>query len=615
MGAQFSPRILSPHNADTYSLKTFAQFPRWRDLQGDAKVYAIYQYLADRRTGIFPMGVPAWEGPEVLSEYGAVRDPIKMLNVYPIGHCGTLGPTMAGIMEGMGVGPSRTLALPGPNHVVAEVFYNNHWHYLDLDLRTVFRRPDGSLASMAEAKTDRSLWRGPNTPLFFPLDDLEKMRAAYAQTAVQYYYGYYTGGHTMDFVLRRGETFTRWWRPQGGRWNHHASYAAAPYPRRLLEQEPRGPKCKHPSFTIYSHGNGRFVYQPNLIQGASDFEDGVFDAQNVAPAAAGFTLEKAGEGYAIFEVRSPYVIVPVVSNLDQPQDEREASVVTVNAAQTTLALSLDHGLTWKSLGDAPGTYDLSSQVKGTYGYLLKVQLKGEPGKALVRSMQIVTWVQLHPASLPALRKGANQMHYVQDDHYGLPTRVVEIHPNGGDRSDLLKYLSQPPADYDPARRTSRIHGQFIARVSAPPASRIAWFSAGGSFATFQGGAAPNTRNAMAYAVEEPHDFKNFYQAAVPSGNNHWHYNADVEVKLDTPAKNLFIQYTGNPAINNIRLYAHCLEERPRPAAPMRITHAWREKGNLKTKSLTLQKPGTYEIVTEEEPEDEYVEMAVPSNRN
>ena len=59
------------------------------------------------------MGVPAWEGNETLSEYGTVRDPVKMLNVHTIGHCGTLGPVMAGIFEGMGLGPARTLILPG----------------------------------------------------------------------------------------------------------------------------------------------------------------------------------------------------------------------------------------------------------------------------------------------------------------------------------------------------------------------------------------------------------------------------------------------------------------------------------------------------------------------
>src|SRR5688572_30385694 len=197
--AIYSPRVLSPHHADSYSLETFAEFHRCRDLEGDAKVFEIFKYLTDTRTGIYPMGVPAREGQEALAEYGAVTDPVKMLNVYPIGHCGTLGPTAAGVMEGMGIGPARTLIIPGWHHVAAEVFYDEQWHYLDLDVRAVFRRDDGSLASMAEARTNAALWQGPNRPLFFPLDPLENVRAAYAATPEQHRYGVASGGHTMDF--------------------------------------------------------------------------------------------------------------------------------------------------------------------------------------------------------------------------------------------------------------------------------------------------------------------------------------------------------------------------------------------------------------------------------
>src|SRR6266487_2048624 len=39
--AVHSPRVLSPHSADTYSMKTFAQFQRWRDLSGDSKVVKL----------------------------------------------------------------------------------------------------------------------------------------------------------------------------------------------------------------------------------------------------------------------------------------------------------------------------------------------------------------------------------------------------------------------------------------------------------------------------------------------------------------------------------------------------------------------------------------------
>ncbi|HVE40506.1 MAG TPA: hypothetical protein VNM14_11490 [Planctomycetota bacterium] len=605
---EHAPRVLSPHNADAYSMKTFAEFPRWRDLKGDAKVYEVYKYLADRRTGIFPMGAGAWEGKDPVYDFGYIRDPVKMINVYSVGYCDMLGPTMAGVMKDMGVGPSRTLNLPGWGHVVAEVFYDGKWHYLDLDVRAAFRREDGTLASMEEAKKDDSLWKRPSDPLFFPLDNVASVRKIYAETPVQVRHGVNMGGHTMDYVLRRGETFTRWWAPQQDRWNEAESYHKEPHARAILEREPRGPKCKHPSFSIHTHGNGRFVYAPDLTDKSDDAADGVYELKNVKSGASGLVLETGGEGHVVFEVRSPYVIVPRVGTLETTDDDREASVLKLDAEGAAVSVSVDNGLTWST----PASADLTPLVSGRYGYLLKLALKGE--RAVVRSLELTTWVQVHSASLPSLRKGKNEMRYVTGDHYGLDGHVVEIRTNGSDRADFLKNLVEPPKDFDPARTTSRAQGPFVAKVAAPPGMKIAWFSGGGNFTTHQGDGAPKTKNTMEWAADAPSGFKEFYRAEVPAGQNHWHYNADVEVKLDAPAKTVFLRYVGDPGVNNLRIFAHCVEDAPPHSSPVRITHAWKEKGQLKTKAVTLEKPGPYEVTTEDEPADEYVELAVPTSR-
>lgn len=611
-----APRVLSPHNADAYSMKTFAEYHRWKDLKRDEKVFEVYKYLTDKRTGIFPMGEGAWEGKDVMYEFGYIRDPVKMINVYTCGYCDMLGPTMAGIMQDMGIGKARTVNIPGWGHVVCEVFYNDKWHYLDLDVRAVFRRDDGTLASLEEAKADDSLWKGPNSPIFFPLDPIKDVRQIYAKSPLEYRHNVNTGGHTMDYVLRRGETFTRWWKSQGGRWNHHESYNKEPFPKNLVEKEPRGPKCKHNSFTVWpGQGNGRFVYKPNLTEKSTDFEDGAYDAKNVVPSAAGLTLKKSGEGHAIFEVRSPYVIVPLVGKIETTDDDKEASVVKITGEGYALSVSLDNGLTWKDVAAEGGALDLTPHVAGAYGYLVKIALKGEVGKAVVRSLEITTWVQLHPASLPSLRQGKNEIRYVTGDHYGLQTRVVEIRTNGSDRDDFLKYCVEPPKDFDPSNKTSRARGPFVVKVEAPPGAKIAWFSGGGNFLTHQQSAALNTKNSMAWAADEPKDFKEFYKAEVPAGQNHWHYNADVEVKLDKPAKTVFIRYVGDPAVNNLRIYAHCPDDRPAARSPVVITHAWTENGVSKTKTVTMDKPGSYEITANGDPVDESIEISVPNSVN
>ena len=168
------------------------------------------------------------------------------------------------------------LVLPAWNHVATEAFYDGQWHYLDIDVRAVFRRADGSLASMAEAKRDASLWTGRG-PLFFPNDPLDSTRKIYQKTAVNHYHGFHFSGHTMDYVLRQGETFTRWWKPlrwgvsadaipahRDGRWHHSPEFNKLGWLRKLIEQEPRGPKPNHRHFTVHNYGNGRFVYEPNL---------------------------------------------------------------------------------------------------------------------------------------------------------------------------------------------------------------------------------------------------------------------------------------------------------------------------------------------------------------
>ena len=100
---------------------------------------------------------------------------------------------------------------------------------------------------------------------------------------------------------------------------------------------------------------------------------------------------------------------------------------------------------------------------------------------------------------------------------------------------------------------------------------------------------------------------------VPADTEHWHYNAHREVKLEAPAERLFVRYVGDPALNNFRIYAHCLDESRPSLTPVVITHVWREKGQKKEKTVTLRSPGSYEIVTEHEPTDESITIAVPSH--
>jgi hypothetical protein len=244
---------------------------------------------------------------------------------------------------------------------------------------------------------------------------------------------------------------------------------------------------------------------------------------------------------------------------------------------------------------------------------LKIQLQGKPDEAIVRSLSMTTWVQVAPAALPSLAKGENRLEYRTGDHYGLGTRVKEIRSNAGSAKGLMKYVLEPPADYDPARRTERIHGPLVVRVDALPHARIAWFSAEGSFRTHLHAAAARTRNTIAYAADKPQDFQEVYRAEVPTDTEHWHYNAQREVRLANPAERVYVRYVGDPALNNFHIYAHCVDQQRPSATPVRITHTWKENGQAKSQTVTLSKPGPYRIITGDDPVDDSIEMALPSD--
>jgi hypothetical protein len=364
------------------------------------------------------------------------------------------------------------LILADWSHVLAEAHYDDRWHYLDVDVRAAFRRPDGSLASFEESRTDHRLWRNRG-PLFFPNDDLEHVRKIYAAT--------------------------------------------------------------------------------------------------------------------------PFV--------------------EIDATGASLSISLDNGISWQPVSTTNGSkaFDLTKYVASTYGYLLRVDLRGVPESAVVRKLSITTWVQVAPAALPSLRAGSNRMAFRLNDHHGLPSRVVAVCSDSSKPNELRKLVVRMPDDYDPSRKTARIRGELIAKVVPPPGTSIAWFTAEGSFRTYQQEAAANTRNTIGYTVGAATDFAEIYQSDVPTDMGHWHFNASREVRLDKPANELYVRYFGDPALNNFKIYAHCLDDRLRQSSPAVVTHTWTENGVEKSKRFRFDSADEYEIVAGANPIDKSIEIAVPSD--
>jgi hypothetical protein len=302
--------------------------------------------------------------------------------------------------------------------------------------------------------------------------------------------------------------------------------------------------------------------------------------------------------------------------MDDFSDDTEASVVSIESfLPVNAAVSLDNGITWDAAGKfEPGgkeNLDLTNKVKGSYGYLLKLSTSGKESSPAIKSITIDTWVQVAPISLPRLKKGMNHLHYELGDRYGLVTVPMLVNPNTADPADLQKHLVAMPEDYDPERNTCRIKGDAILRLAAPAGMKIAWFSTGATFRTYQGQQASKTDNRIAYSVGRPADFKEIYKSSVPTWTNHWRCNWDTDVELEKPAEQVYVRFTGNPGLNVIRACLHLLPNQP-SQTDLRITHGFSINGRLQTKTIDLDKPDDYTIECDGEPENLFIEMAVPS---
>ncbi len=381
--------------------------------------------------------------------------------------------------------------------------------------------------------------------------------------------------------------------------------------------EPIGMKPNHRHFTCWNHGNGLFRYEPNLTNDSTDFEDGYHSVSNLAAGDTGITIQEDGDAEVIFEVFTPYIIVGKVNDLDDLEDDAEASVVTIeNVLPVELSISLDHGHTWRSAGhfdpSEESSIDLTPFVNGTYGYLLKLETSGDEGALAIRSLRIDTWVQIAPISLPRLKEGTNHLRYEIGDRYSKQTVPLLITPNAAEPDDFAKYAVEMPEHYQPQKHTARIQEDVTLRLSAPEGKKIAWFSVGATFRTHQGKYAVNTNNRIAYAIEEPSGFREIHKAAVPEWTSHWRYNWDSDVILDEPAKKVYVRFTGDPAVNVMRACLHLLHDRA-VHKTIHVEHAYRIGDEVIKKNFNFEESQEYIIRCEGEPENEYIRMSAPSD--
>lgn len=618
-GVLYCPRVTSEHNADTTDLSRFRKFHKWKYKENEELAIAIWQYLCDYETGLYHF-YEVLDGNDPFKEFATMRDPLKMLNVYNMGYCGIFGATAEGIFYGCGFKTGRSFYLNAWNHSATEIFYNKKWHYFDVDVRGALVKSDGTIASLNEARTDKQLWLNSQEKIkpYFPNHDSSSeqiLRVAdiYAKDypdGSSYQFRWFQGSHTADYILRPGESLTRWWNDESGRWNHYPSYNKETWVRNLLMEPPTGMKPNHRHFTRWNHGVGLFHYQPKLTDDSNDFQAGALHADGLTPGVEGLQLT-AKTGTAVFNIFTPFPIVPRVNNIENEEDDNEAVIITLNTAlPVTLEISADNGITWKRAGKASAgnaVFDATRFVKRNYGFLLKLSATGNKGETAIHSMEVRTWVQIAPISLPRLMKGENKLRFEFGDRYDKATIPMLVTPNCGDPEDLKKYVVKMPDNYDPKRNTARIIGEVILKCQAPATHKIAWLSAGGTFNTLRRKEAPNTQNMMSFAVNKPRNFIKIYESNNPEWVDHWRYNHDTDIVLDKPAETVFVKYIGNPGVSVIRACLHLIPKQP-VSSSIKITHGYKVNEKDQEKTVQFTNSSEYAITCKDDVENTFIKI-------
>jgi hypothetical protein len=364
-------------------------------------------------------------------------DAIKLFNVY--GYCaGTAAqPVFMQLTRQLGY---ETRAFSINKWGVPEVQYGGAWHMFDPGTISYFKKPDGTVASVAELTAAAKTWydanpgylgndakvkefqkdykKGPeliaNCPTYdahgnFPLnffgwftamiiyDGSNKTPFPYEEAASQ--------GYRVNIQLRKGERLTRNWSNKG----LHVSASAGAKVECLSAQPGKGVLYYTPQMGDLANGrvgNGTLDYSIPL--GDANIRDAFVSAENLALNSEDNALgalhvkDDSKPGECVLRMPCSYVYLSGELNID---------ALIGNGGSIAILFSDNNGRAWKEIGKftASGSQkiDLSEHVLRRYDYRLKCVLSGK-GTGL-NALKISHDIQHSQRALPALGQGENKI--------------------------------------------------------------------------------------------------------------------------------------------------------------------------------------------------------------
>jgi hypothetical protein len=608
----YSPRIVGEWRADVYSLETLLASPPFAGRQGESLALALYDYLTCPVDGVWH-GWPPNERAGDPVGWGDVSDPVKTLNAYGWAICGQNAELLFGLYHAAGL-PARIRHIPG--HNVCEVFYDNHWHLLDADMRSWFRAPDGHIVGVDELTQNARALIVDNTnksnPCNLPdrsLDDYAKM-CDKAKGRADLYPPWATRAHTMDFMLRPGETLIRSQVHEG---RFHLPQTWRELMRGSAAHEWKGlPQERFAPFRTI--GNGRWTYAPDLTERSRDVELGVWSREGLTQDADGLK----GPGTAVFRIQSPYPFCGIPDTAHPETPPSNGVWLSLSGKGAVTAEVTDSEGRFVTIAATNGVFalkpDITPLLDARYGALIRLTLA--PG-AQLKTFAFDGYLMTAPLSLPRLAEGRNRMELRSGDKFGkrtVPWTVpVDFRSEAALRQTLVRLetgtlqpwnrnrLRVAPAAAGPA--------QAVFRFEAPESGRFAWAYA---IATVPEGPT-NTppRQAEMEWSKDGVSWTSVAKLAIPATPLQWDASLDGEIVPTAASRTLWLRVTSETGLIALEFAGHL--EAPPSAGDLRITHRWTEEGV--PREFTAP-PGQerYEIMCGENPQAHTIEMRVPVSK-
>jgi len=577
-----------------------------------AKAVALWAYITRRPYYHW------WcmEEPESATEMGYVYDPISRFNVHGAVICFEVTHTLAAMAEVAGL-KNRCWGLPG--HQVMEMFYGGAWHLFDaqVDCASYFNSDDGgTILDVDTVRNDSVRYilnqQHPSNP-FFPYDHYggkfipweTKQYCSdnfYNPGQGSVYVANHHWGHSVHTDLRRGEKLIRYWDNQG-KWVCTAAmygrYFAWGAPFYHLERgyhdlrDPKNHFC-----------NGVLIYEPDWAASEDNFLDGLYDGINYVLSDGKVRPASAGESHVIFRVQTPYLLAGKPGELDTDGDSSDGAIFEADLYRKSIsetacvAVSTDNGLTWQTVWTHSGTgtqrvkLNLTNEVEGTYGYLIKVRLLADaPADAALSNMKLTNWLFLSPVPLPGVTAGRNRFVFTHKPGHAVFWIRPDMTPGNYARFfhqlTTMSYYDYFPSRLRPTGSGNR--GEAVVLVQPPDGWQVRRLTVVGMFGTRNSASSTDLAQVL-YRTSPAGKWVYAWKGGFESGA-HWRQDRTTDILLPAPAGQCYVKFrlkraSGHCSLNNYRIYAHCT--RPEPALPpgrVKVTHAWFADGKARSRSV------------------------------